>query len=313
MRYVRAFVCAEFAFAAGAVIYLGFHLCADVFAGSPPALPVTIAASCQAVADAPCHVSVTELYKGRYRIFSAEPARRLTLTLAPSAEVARARALLVRLTRPGAVRLEMHAAGGESAASAPVPLTGSGFRSVTDIAPSPSLAGVSLVAASGSEPAPFVVDEIGFFADHGGLLNDARPLFAWIPSAHFYGFLMPSAIVRLFVFLFAASFVVPGGLLGRVNPLLLGLLGFAFCVLDLAIVFSPYGAHDLRLFYAGGALQELPGSNLNVSVWQGFRLLHGEGLTQSSDVVPWQRMPGLRRRTDASCRGTSRSRRCCCR
>jgi hypothetical protein len=291
-KFARAVVCIELAFAAGAVIYLGVHLSADVFAGSPPALPVRIEASCEGGSGSSCHASVMELYKGRYRIWSAEPAGRLTLRLAPRTDLVRARALLVRLTTPAAVRLEMHAADETLPPIAPVRIAGSGVRSVTELPASSELTSLTFVAEPATESAPFVLDEVGLFAENRGLQRDARPLFTGIPAERLYGTLIPAAIARLFVFAVIASFVVPSGILRRINPALVGLLCLAFCLLDLAILFSPYGARDLRLFYAAGPLQDPPGSNLNVGLWQGFRLLQGEGLTHLKDAVPWSRMPG---------------------
>jgi hypothetical protein len=39
-------------------------------------------------------------------------------------------------------------------------------------------------------------------------------------------------------------------------------------------------------------LQDPPGANLNTGLWQGFRLIHGQGLTFAAGSVPWERMPG---------------------
>jgi hypothetical protein len=291
-RWGRVIVCVEFAVAAAAIIYLGFHLFNDVFAGSPRALPVSIEGSCEGTApSSSCSVSVTELYAGRYRITTDAPAARLTLILAPKA-AARARALLVRLAQPSAAQLEMHSVEPASPPIDAVRVMGSGFRRVMELPASQTVKHLTFVADAASEPVPFVLDEVGFFEERRGLLNDARPLFGWIPARTFYGTLVPGTLARLFVFLVMASFVVPTAILGKLNPVLLGFICLAFCLLDLAIVFSPYGAHDLRLFYAAGALQEPAGTNLNIGPWQGFRLLQGQGLTYSAGAVPWSRMPG---------------------
>jgi len=292
-RFARVVVCLEFALAAIAMVYLGFHLFIDVFAGSPQALPVHIEASCQGTAPASsCRTSIFELYPGRYRITTDTRAARLSLVLTPPDAVVRARAGLIRLTRPSAVQLEMHSAGPASPVIGTAGLTGSGFRSVTELPASPAMRSLTFVAEPGTEPAPFVLDEVGFFEANRGLLNDVRPLFAWIPAQRFYATLVPRTIARLFVFMVIASFVVPSAILRTLNPVLLGLICLAFCLLDLAILLSPYGSHDLRLFYASGALQEPAGTNLNVGPWQGFRLLQGHGLTYSTGAVPWARMPG---------------------
>jgi hypothetical protein len=286
----RILVYAELALAAGSIVYLGLHLFGVVFAGSPPALPLQFAASCESVEPgASCQASVTELYRGRFRITTDVPAARLTLALAPQPALQRARALLLRLSQPGAALLEMRSTDPAAPLAAAERVAGSGFRRVL---PLPRASSVTFVAERGTKPEPFVLDEVGWFESDRGLLNDARPLFAWIPSALFYGTLVPWAIARLFVFGVIASFIVPGGMLRKLNPWLLGSVCFGFCLLDLAILFSPYGAHDLRLFYAGGSLQESAGTNLNVSLWQGFRFLGGQGLTFANDALPWSRMPG---------------------
>ena len=288
----RVVVWVEFAVAAAAIGYLGFHLLGDVFTGSPRALPVHIEASCEGTApSSSCQASIAELYPGRYRITTDAPAAHLTLVVAPQAAVARARALLIRLTDRSGAHLEMHASGPASTPIATVRVSGSGFRSVTVLPASPAVSRLTLVSEPGTE-APFVLDEVGFFEENRGLLNDVRPLFAFIPAVRFYGTLLPKSIALLFVFFVAASFVVPGAILARLNPVLLAVICLAFCLLDLAILFSPYGLHDLRLFYLAGALQEEPGANLNIGPWQGFRLLQGQGLTYSPGAVPWSRMPG---------------------
>src|SRR5262249_25926107 len=78
----------------------------------------------------------------------------------------------------------------------------------------------------------------------------------------------------------------------KINPVLLGLVCLSLCLLDLEILFSPYWSRDLRLFYATGPLLENPGSNLNTGLWQGWRLLRGQGLTIATGQPPWERMPG---------------------
>jgi hypothetical protein len=292
-QIARIVICVELAVATGALVYLGGHLVGDVFAGSPPALPVHIEASCDGSASTPpCHVSITELYRGRYRLTTDVPATRLALELTPPAAVSQARALLLRVAQPGAVRVAMRCANLAGASIAPARVDGSGFRSVTSLPAASELTRLTFDADPGAGQVPFEIDEIGFFESDRGLLNDVRPLFAWIPATRFYPTLVPRAIARLFLFFVVASFVVPGGILRMLNPIVLGSICFTFCVLDLAILFSPYGSHDLRLFYAAGSLQEYAGTNLNIGPWQGLRLLEGRGLTFSAGAVPWSRMPG---------------------
>lgn len=292
-RFARLVVCVEFFVAVGAIVYLGLHLTNDVFVGSPAALPVRIEAWCQSsVPASPCTVSIVPLSSGRYRITTDLPANHLNLSLGPQPSIERARALLVRLSAPEALLLEMHSADGAHPV-ARTQVAGVGFRTVIALPTShPVLTQVSFVPEVGTKSTPLVLDEVGFFEDSRGLLNDVRPMFAWIPPLTFYRTLVPKAISLLCVFTLIAAFVVPSSILRKLNPILLGLVCFALCILDLAIIFSPYGSHDLRLFYANGPLQEPAGTNLNVGLWQGFRFLQGEGLTFSRGAVPWERMPG---------------------
>ena len=121
-KAARVAVYAELALAIACFAFLGFHLFADVFAGSPPALPVQLAATCESPGPASsCHASVMELYRGRYRVTTDVPTARLTLALEPQAAVQSAKELLIRLSQPGAARLELQstnaAAAGAAAAS----------------------------------------------------------------------------------------------------------------------------------------------------------------------------------------------------
>jgi hypothetical protein len=290
----RAALYAELALAVACFVFLGFHLFGDVFAGSPPALPVQVAATCESTEPASsCHASVMELYRGRYRVTTDVPTARLTLTLEPQGSAQRAKDLLIRLSQPAAARLESRSTNTAAPNVVAASVSGSGFRAVLPLPPSAvPLASLAFVAESGADPQPFVLDEVGLFENDHGLLNDVRPLFAWVPSSRFYGTLVPRALSRLFVLCVIGSFVVSRPILRKLNPWILGLVCFGCCLLDLAILFSPYGTHDLRLFYASGTLQEVPGANLNVALWQGFRFLQGEGLTYSNHAVPWSRMPG---------------------
>ncbi len=287
----RVLVSIELAVVAGVLVALGIHLFRDVFVGSPPPVPVRFDVSCVSEAHAaPCRASMTELHRGRYRIVTDAPTVRLNLKVAPDTAGARARAVLVRLTQPSEARLEFQTVDPATPSAAAVRLEGSGFRGVTALPAGPIC--LSFFAAPGAEPVPFVLDEIGLYPDDRGLLNDARPVFPWIPAVRLYGTFAPRALVRVFLFCVIASFVVPGVLLKRINPVLLAIVGFALCMLDLAVLYSPYGSHDLRLFYAAGPLQDPAGNNLNVGPWQGFRLLQGHGLTFASGAIAWSRMPG---------------------
>ena len=293
-RAARLLLYVEVALAAGSIAYLGVHLFRVVFDGSPAALSVPFTASCENVEPAAsCHAAVFELYRGRFRVTTDAPSARLTLALAPRDTTQQARQLLIRLSQPAAALLEIRA---EDPAAPPVvkePVDGSGFRRVLPLPHAgSSLASVTLTAQPGGVPAPFLLDEVGWYESDSGLLNDVRPLFAWIPSAMFYGTLVPRTIARLVVFIVLASFIVPAATLRKLNPWLLGAMCLGACLLDLAILFSPYGTHDLRLFFASGTLQEPPGANLNIGLWQGFRLLAGQGLTYAENAVPWSRMPG---------------------
>jgi hypothetical protein len=290
----RAALSAELALAIGCFLFLGFHLFGDVFAGSPPALTAQLAATCESTEPASsCHASVMELYRGRYRVTTDVAAARLTLVLEPQESTQRAKALLVRLSQPAAARLESRSTNASAATVVAARVVGSGFRAVLPLPQSAApIASLAFVAEPGAEPQPFMLDEVGLFENDHGLLNDVRPWFAWVPASRFYATLVPRALSRLFVLCVIGFLVVSAPTLRKLSPWMLGVVCFGCCLLDLAILFSPYGTHDLRLFYASGTLQEAPGANLNVALWQGFRLLQGEGLTYASHAVPWSRMPG---------------------
>jgi hypothetical protein len=291
-RFGRVVVSVEFVLAVAAIAYAGLHDFSDVFAGSPPALPAHIDASCEAIAPiSPCRASIMELNAGRYRIATDVAAAKLTIGLDRTFPAQRAHSLLVRVSQPKTLQLERRAGTG-SAPPDPVRLTDVAGRTVTAIPASPPIVALSFVPEAGVGPAPIVLDELGFFEDNRGLLADVRPIFPAIPPLRYHGTLVPRTIARLCVFTVIAALFVPFKVLKKFNPILLAVVCFSLCLLDLAILFSPYWAQDLRVFYAAGPLQEGPGSNLNSGPWQAFRLLQGEGLTLATGVVPWERMPG---------------------
>jgi len=301
----RIVIGVEFGAAVAIIVYAGVHDFHDVFQGAPPAVRARISASCDAAGESgSCGASLVELNPGRYRIVTSTSSARLRATLTAD-DPRRARYLLVRLSQPANVRLAIEPrgeAGPEGVVGADgVDLSDAG-RVVIPLAVVPSVTLSFVPMAAGPSPAssaasvapatPIKIDELGVFEQRNGLLRDVRPVFRAIPPARYHGMLVPRAIAALCLFTIAAAVFLPAGALKRYSPLILPFVCFSLCLLDLAILFSPYFGHDLRTFYAAGDLSEPPGTNLNGGLHQGFRLLTGRGLTLMDGAVAWERMPG---------------------
>lgn len=288
-RVGRVAIVAEFVIAIAVILYAGFHDIPDVFRGSPPAVPARIAVACVPIdRTAPCEASVFELNPGRYRVATTAPSSSLAVTINTEFPE-RARQLLVKVSRPIALRLEVRQVAAESAIEVAA-LTDQG-RNVT-VLPGSAEVALSFAADPAAAPGPIVLDELGVFENSTGLLSDVRPGFRGVPPLRYHGTLVQRAVAALCLFTVLAAVFLPPGLLKQVSPIVLAVVCLSLCVLDLAVLFSPYFAQDLRAFYAGGPLQEPPGANLNGGLYQGFRLLEGRGLTVRDGVVPWERMPG---------------------
>ena len=200
--------------------------------------------------------SITELYEALSR--DDRRASRAPDARSSPPEPCALRALLIRLTQPGAARLEMRSSGCRGARDRRRASPGSGFRSRDGASPLASAdrepcvrrragcaaatvrARRSRIVRERSRPVErrAAAVRVGAFV---AVLRHARASRA-LPALCF-----PVSI---------ASFVVSGSILRKLNPWILGLVCFGCCLLDLAILFSPYGAHDLRLFYLSGPLQE---------------------------------------------------------
>ena len=291
----RILIAVEFAFVVCVIIYSGWHVLPDVLSGSPPALPVRFEASCDSVqASLPCHVSTAELTPGRYRIATDVAAARLTLSLHSGLSAEGARILAVRSAGLKSLRIEMGSGNRDAPLIAAERLADVRVRAVAPLPEHAAITTLSFVPEEAAEPgsASLALDEFGLYASSRGLLSDVRWLFSPIPPGVFYQTLVPGAIARLCLLTMVSAFFLPARILRRINPWLLGIVCLSICVLELAILFSPYSSQDLRSFYASGPLLELPGSNLNEGLWQATRLLQGEGLTIVRGVVAWERMPG---------------------
>jgi len=290
MRLGRGVIVAQLLLAVAIIAYAGLRDATDVFVGAPPAAATTIGAWCEGVENAkPCGVAVLELNPGRYRLATTVPSDTLHVNVKPSGP-ARARTLLMRAAEPAGLRvhIEPENIGGEGT---PIELSQSAGRVVTSL-PASSAVRLTISPVVDSGRTPIVIDELGLFDESRGLLSDVRPFFAAVPPARYNATLVPRFVARLCLFTIAAALFLPATRLTRLTPLVVAVVCFSLCLLDLAILFSPYSARDLRVFYAGGTLQDFPGSNLNVGLWQGFRMLRGQGLTIMDGVVPWERMPG---------------------
>ena len=284
----KVVVGAELALAIALIVYAGGHDINDVFRGVPQPASSGVAASCVAATDADrCDVSITELNRGRYRVATNGPSGKLAVVVSIDA-ASRTPQLLVRFSHPHALQLATALSTGHSNR---IELTDSAGRNVVPVAASSTVA-LEFVPTDREPPGPIVLDELAVFDSNTGLRADARPIFRHLPPLRYHGTLVPRTVAVLCFFTILAVAVVRFRTLDTFAPVVLAVIGFSLCVLDLGIIFSPYFAQDLRAFYAGGPLVEPPGANLNSGVWQGFRLLEGKGLTLVDGKVSWERMPG---------------------
>ncbi|PYR36990.1 MAG: hypothetical protein DMF93_18785 [Acidobacteria bacterium] len=291
-RVGRAVVGVELVIAVAVIIYAGLHDVDAVFSGSPPGIPARIAASCRAIdSAASCSVVIDELNPGRYRVATSVAAASMTIDLSAD-RPERWRYLLSRVSQPNQLRLELDPLDDGTHGDA-VTLNESAGRTVTDVHSAPArLWLTSQLVSDGPQPTPIVLDELGLFDSRDRLLSDPRPIFSSIPPLRYHTMLLPRAIAAMCLFTVIAAPLVSGRLLKPATPIVLAALCFSLCLIDLTAWFSPYFTRDLRTVFAGGAVHDTPGSNLNGGLWQGFNLLQGKGLTLDDGVVPWERMPG---------------------
>src|SRR5262245_832405 len=298
-RIGRMLLAGEFVLAVVIIVYAGFHDIRGVFFGAPAGLPVRFDATCHAAeSESQCHVTVTELSAERFRLATDTPAETLTITVTSQRAMESARHLLVTVAQPTKLPLlgESDGTSGLSRTATGTPaidliqLSSTSRRTVSPL-PSGAITALSFSSESGAS-APMVIVELGFFEDDKGLLSDVRPLFPAIPPQRYHATLVPRAIGRLCLLTMFAAFAVPAFFLRKLNPVMLAAVCFSLCVLDLASLYSPFTARDLRAFYASGPLQEGAGSNLNGAIWEAARLLDGRGFTVADGLVSWAKMPG---------------------
>src|SRR5262249_3474250 len=272
----RRLVVAEFVVAAAVITYAGLHDVRGVLFGAPRALSVPFTATCEAIEHgSPCRVAVTELWGARYRAATDVAAAAITIAVEPSPAAQHARHLLIGVAQPAIVRVGNVRVG--AGRRAVVRYTGGSIGVEPD---------------GSAAAAPIVVAELGFFESNRGLLSDVRPLFDPIPAFRYHTTLVPRALALLCLFTMLAAFWVPPAWLRRANPPLLAVVCFSLCLIDLAILYSPYTGRDLRAYYASGPLQEIAGSNLNGAIWEASRLMGGQGFTVADGLVSWAKMPG---------------------
>jgi hypothetical protein len=286
-------VWAQFALVVAAIIYLGFHLFPVVFGLSPRPLAVQINASCRgADAQTSCNVSTFELTLGRYRVSTDVPASSVTVFVTSRTAMDKANILLVKVSEP-MEGLELTRLRSDGTIDVAVRIKNAGVRTLTPLpAASATISELAFASDAGGPPARVVIDEIGFYESADGLLNDMRAIFPSVPAELYYSIIVPRSVLPFCIFTAVAAFFVPTSMLRRIGPPLLALICFAFCLLDLMVLYSPYGGGDLQSFYVAGPLQEPAGNNLNEGVWLAWRFLQGQGLTIPPGVVPWERMPG---------------------
>jgi hypothetical protein len=284
VRLSRRVIAFEFMLAVAVIAYAGCHDVRDVLAGTPSAIAVDATAHCESTDRGhPCKVRTTRLNPGRYRFWTMGEADSLTVDLKETGS-RRVRTVMARITAPQDVMMTV--------GSQPSVEIAQGKRAVASVASGEPLTITFTTATAQSTPTPIVVDEVGGYADSRGLLSDTRPFFPKIPPLRYHATMIPRAVASLCFFTMVAAIFLPPGPLRRVTPLVLPIVCFALCFLDLSVLFSPYFNRDLRAMYASSPLQEAPGSNLNSGLYQASRLLAGSGLTTEDGVVPWERMPG---------------------
>jgi len=274
----------EFLVAVVVILYAGLREYRNVFDGAPQAVPVRVEASCSAaVVSASCHAAAEEFTTGRHRI-TTDAAGPLTVRVSTD-DPERARNLLVRVARPATVKLAVSSRPATEA----IELTNAG-RVVVPLPETKSFT-LSFEVDEQTTAGPIVLEELGVFERREGLLKDTRRFFPAIPPER-YTRLVQRGVAALCMFTVIAAIFLPPSSLKRHAPVVLSLVCFSLCLLDLTVLFSPYVARDLRSFYASGPLLEPAGANLNGGLYQGMRLLDGHGLTTRDGVVPWERMPG---------------------
>ena len=283
-------IVSEFAFAVIAIVAAGVQDIPGVFYGAPPGMRFPFNASCNGLDSAsPCQVAVTELSAGRYRFATGSPAATLTIAIDDQDVREKARHLLISVAQPIAVHVRAQSHHDPIVAD-PVDVLNVFRRTAIPLPHGAS--GISLATDPGTGSTPIVVAEFGLFENNQGLLSDVRPLFNEIPPQRYHATLIPRALARICLFTIVAAFFVPPAWLKKLNPFLLAAVAFSLCLVDLAILYSPYTGRDLRSYYAGGPLQDMAGNNLNGPIWEAKRLLQGQGFTFADGVVSWAKMPG---------------------
>jgi len=287
----RAVLVAEFVVAVSLIVAAGMHDVPIVFVGAPQGLPVRYRAACSGIDGGQCVATLSEISRGRYRVATDLPAASLTVSITPDATSLRARQLLASAAQPTRVHTQTEA-GRHGSAIDETDDAVTSERAVIPVDVENGLDSIVFTPEPGRPPAPIVVTELGLFDDARGLASDSRPLFNAIPPKRYHATLVPRAVTKLCFFTMAAAFFVPREWLRRLAPVTLAVICCSLCLLDLAVLYSPYSGHDLRSYYASGPLQEGPGSNLNGAIYEASRLLTGRGFTVADGLVSWAKMPG---------------------
>jgi hypothetical protein len=289
-RFVRAFVLAAVFAAVGFVGYLSRPLYRDVYSGVPATIPVEpIDATCQADAGSQrCTAVVRALNPGRFRVATSIPASVVSVRTDDASAIARTRFLVVRTQVPG--RLVVHAAGAES-----VDLLDSdireGARHVIEV-PAGASGWHLITFTPTASRGPVVIDELGFLEDRSGLLRPSDQPLPWIAANRFYAVYAVAAALVVCAFVVIAAWFAPSTALIRSSPLLIGVLCFSICILELGMTFSPYWSRDLRSVYAEELARSGSTGNLTGGLFEGSRIVQGLGQTVSPGFVQWHRMPG---------------------
>jgi hypothetical protein len=264
----------------------------DVYSGIPPAVPVSaLSATCDdGSAPASCTATVVKLNPGRFRVATSTAASRVTLQVDDPAAAATPRFLLARSATAG----QLLAAGATAPQDGPTAigeLSKPNVRHVFEL-PRGSRAWNRIVFAPARTAGPVVIDEIGFFADRTGLLRSALQPFQRISVQGFYLSGVVFVMLGICVFMVIAAHFLPARPSTLLAPPITALLCFAFGILEVGTIFSPYWSRDVRSFYASEWLPFGPDSNLTGGLYEGSRIVQGLGETVRDGVVQWHRMPG---------------------
>src|SRR5262245_13253379 len=104
-RVAEVVVGVEVALAIALIVYVGCQGISDVFVGVPPTISSGVVASCVGPSETDrCDVTLTELNRGRYRVATTGPSRKVAVVVSTNAP-SQMPQLLVRVSHPESLKL----------------------------------------------------------------------------------------------------------------------------------------------------------------------------------------------------------------